>query len=138
VKRLLVFLLGGAIFGVGLARSGMTRPEVVLDFLNFRDLGLILVMGGAVCVVLPVYRFWRKPLLGGEPEGFSSTLGSHRWAGSVLFGIGWGLSGVCPGAALASVGTGNWPVAWAVGAMFLGAYVQGRFGILTGPATTER
>ncbi|MGA1778712.1 MAG: DUF6691 family protein [Planctomycetota bacterium] len=134
--RLICFLLGGALFGAGLARSGMTRPEVVLEFLRFEDLGLLLVMGGAIGVALPVFRLARRPLLGGAPEAFTATLGDRRWLGSVLFGLGWGIAGVCPGAALASIGTGNTPLLWAVGGMFLGAFVQGRFRLLAPAAET--
>jgi uncharacterized membrane protein YedE/YeeE len=43
----------------------------------------------------------------------------------VIFGAGWGLSGICPGAAYASLGIGNVPILWAVGGMFVGAYLQG-------------
>ncbi|MEF8822151.1 MAG: DUF6691 family protein, partial [Halovenus sp.] len=42
-----------------------------------------------------------------------------------IFGVGWGLSGICPGAAYASLGVGNWPILYALGGMFLGAYAQG-------------
>jgi uncharacterized membrane protein YedE/YeeE len=47
--------------------------------------------------------------------------------GAALFGVGWGLSGVCPGPAIAGLGTANWPLAVALAGLIAGAYVQGRF-----------
>ena len=123
--RLVPFLIGGAIFGAGLALSGMTRPEVVLSFLLFEDFGLMLVMGGAIFVTLPVYRWWRRPVLAESPEPFLSGLSLRTVLGSVIFGVGWGLSGVCPGAAFASVGCGNHPILVAVAGMFVGGWIQG-------------
>jgi len=88
-------VLGGLIQGFGLAYSGMARPEIVLDFLQFDDLGLVFVMGGAAVV------------------------------SGVVFGVGWGISGICPGAAYASLGVGNVTILWALAGMFIGAYAQG-------------
>ena len=102
--KLVTFLIGGAVFGFGLAYSGMSRPEVVLDFLELRDLGLMLVMGGAIAVTMPVFGLWKKPLLARDPEPFRARSDLRRVFGSVLFGVGWGISGVCPGAAFASIG----------------------------------
>ncbi len=136
MKRLAMFFIGGVVFGIGLAVSGMTRPEVVLSFLTFDDLGLLLVMGTALAVALPVFQLFSKPFFGGDPEPFSAALNLRTVSGSVLFGVGWGVSGVCPGAAIASVGTGNWPVLVAVAAMFVGAFVQGKL-MDRGSAATE-
>lgn len=125
-----VALLSGAGFGFGLAYSTMTRPEVVLDFLRGRDLGLLLVLGGAVAVTTPAYqilpRLLRKPVLTGRFGKHQAILSRHTIGGAALFGIGWGVGGACPGAAFAGLGTGNWPLLLALGGMFLGAYVQGR------------
>ena len=125
--KLLSFVLGGAIFGAGLAISGMTQPEVVSSFLLFHDFGLALVMGGAIVVTLPVFQLARKPLLAEHNEPFKSSLNLKTLVGSILFGIGWGISGVCPGAAIASLGTLNTPILVAVAAMLLGGYLQGLF-----------
>ncbi|MBH9554320.1 DUF6691 family protein [Inhella gelatinilytica] len=122
-------LLCGALFGFGLALSGMVRPDIVLSFLHFRDLGLMLVMGGAVAVVLVTYkavpRWMRHPLWGGEFQTHPSTWNSNTALGAALFGVGWGLSGLCPGAAIAALGTGSGDILWGVGAMALGALTQG-------------
>jgi uncharacterized membrane protein YedE/YeeE len=124
-------LLSGALFGFGLALSTMVQPEVVLSFLLWQDPGLLLVLSGAALVTFIAYRVlpraFPRPWLGGEYGRHPSQLDARTLGGAALFGIGWGLSGVCPGPAIAALGTGNWPVAIALGAMLLGAFVQGRF-----------
>jgi hypothetical protein len=124
-------LLGGLLFGFGLGYSHMARPEVVLDFLQFDDLGLLFVMGGAAVVSGTVFtltaRFGdRAPLTGSEYTRRLKSFDRNVVSGGVIFGAGWGVSGICPGAAYASVGIGNWPILWAIAGMFLGAYIQGR------------
>jgi uncharacterized membrane protein YedE/YeeE len=124
-------LAAGALFGFGLALSTMVRPEVVLDFLLWRDLGLLLVLGGAVAVTFIAYRFvprlFARPWTGGQFQKHPSEMGARTLGGAALFGVGWGLSGVCPGPAIAGLGTANWPLAVALAGLVLGAYVQGRF-----------
>lgn len=125
-----VIVVGGLIEGVGLAYSRMARPEVVLDFLQLQDLGLLLVMVGAavvvgVATVVAVGVLREAPLTGRAYARRVKSLDRNVLAGGVVFGVGWGLSGICPGAAYASVGIGNWPILVGVGAMFLGAYAQG-------------
>jgi hypothetical protein len=123
-------VLGGLIQGFGLAYSGMARPEVVLDFLQFDDLGLVLVMGGAAVVsgltFLVATRFLdRAPLTGDRYGRRLKSMDRNVAVGGVVFGVGWGVSGICPGAAYASVGIGNLPILWAIAGMFVGAYAQG-------------
>ncbi|MFW5911132.1 MAG: DUF6691 family protein [Halolamina sp.] len=123
-------LLGGLVFGVGLAVSRMARPEVVLDFLQFEDFGLLFVMGGAALVVAPVFhvktrRGGRAPLTDRVYELRRKTMDRNVLFGGVVFGVGWGISGICPGAAYASVGIGNWPILAGIAGMFVGAYAQG-------------
>lgn len=128
--RLAFILVSGALFGFGLALSTMVKPEVVLDFLRFHDMGLLLVLGGAVVVTFFAYRFGpkilAKPIAGDAFLRHPSQLDARTLGGAALFGVGWGLSGVCPGPAIASIGVGNWPVLIALAAMLAGAYVQGR------------
>ena len=125
-----LIFVGGLIFGFGLGFSHMARPEVVLNFLQFDDLGLLFVMGGAAAVtavafaVLPRLRD-RAPLTGDVYRRRLKTFDRNVLTGGVVFGAGWGLSGICPGAAYASLGVGNWPILWAIAGMFLGAYAQG-------------
>jgi uncharacterized membrane protein YedE/YeeE len=124
-----IVVLAGALFGFGLAQSGMVRPEVVLSFLQFRDWGLMLVMGGALVVALAAYqllpRVQAAPLLGGSFEAHTARMHRDTFVGSALFGIGWGLSGVCPGPAIAGLGTGNLELLWVIGGALAGAWLQG-------------
>ena len=121
---------GGLIFGVGLAVSRMSRPEVVLDFLQLQDFGLLFVMGGAavtagVVIALATRYGGSAPLTGRAYARRLKSMDRNVLLGGAVFGAGWGLSGICPGAAYASLGTGNLPILWAVAGMFLGAYAQG-------------
>lgn len=130
-RALAFVLIAGMLFGYGLALSTMIRPEVVLSFLRFQDFGLLLVLGGAAGVTLLAYqlgpRLMRKPLAGDAFGVHPSTPGARTLGGAAIFGIGWGVCGVCPGPALAGLGAGNWPLIVTVVAMFAGAYVQGRW-----------
>ena len=127
--KLFAVLVAGALFGFGLALSTMIRPEVVLSFLRFTDFGLMLVMGGAVAVTLIAYklspRWLNRPLLGGQFQWHVANLNRDTVKGAAIFGIGWGLCGICPGPAIAGLGTGNWTLLWALGGIALGALVQG-------------
>ena len=127
--KFLAVLAGGALFGFGLALSTMVRPEVVLSFLRFQDFGLMLVMGGAVAVTLLAYlllpRLLGQPLLGGYFHQHVAHWNRDTLQGSALFGVGWGLCGVCPGPAIAGLGAGNWDLLWALAGIALGALVQG-------------
>lgn len=122
---------GGILFGFGLAYSGMTRPEIVLSFLRLDDLGLIFVMVGAAVVTFVainvVPKFMKAPALGGTFRPRVSVLTRNTLIGAAIFGTGWGISGLCPGSAVASLGTGNWPIIAGLTFMFLGAYLRGRF-----------
>jgi len=129
VSKFLAVLVSGALFGFGLALSSMVSPEVVLSFLRFRDFGLMLVMGGAVCVTLLVYqlapRLLGRPLLGDHFSIRPSALDRDIILGAAIFGVGWGLCGVCPGPAIAGLGTGNWDLLVALAGIAVGAYAQG-------------
>lgn len=122
-------LLGGALFGAGLTLATMIQPEVVLAFLRFQDWGLMLVLGSAVMITLVVYqlapRFMKKPLFA-EKFGRHALFGTRETLiGAAIFGVGWGLCGVCPGPAIAGLGTGNWPLLYTLAGMFAGAWLQG-------------
>jgi uncharacterized membrane protein YedE/YeeE len=125
-----VILLGGLIFGFGLGLSQMARPEVVLDFLQFEDFGLLFVMGGgaifsALTFAVVPRLFGKAPLTGAVFSKREKSMDRNVIIGGTIFGVGWGLSGICPGAAYASVGIGNYPILIAIGGMFLGAYAHG-------------
>jgi len=122
--------VGGLVFGLGLAISGMARPEVVLDFLQFQDFGLLFVMGGAAVVTgitfaVATRYLGRAPLTGDAYKRRLKEFDRNVLVGGAIFGVGWGISGICPGAAYASFGIGNFPVLWAIAGMFAGAYAQG-------------
>ncbi len=118
-------------FGFGLAVAGATRPEIVLSFLQLQDYGLLLVIGGALVVSLIVFqgipRALKKPPYGeyfDGHDGFPVTRQSI--IGAVIFGVGWGFSGLCPATSLAAIGTGNWPILYGILGMFLGTLLYGR------------
>ena len=125
-----LILVGGVIFGFGLGFSQMARPEVVLSFLTFEDFGLLFVMFGAAVVsgvafaVMPRIRD-AAPLTGDRYERRLKPFDRNVLIGGAVFGVGWGLSGICPGAAYASLGVGNWTILYALAGMFIGAYLQG-------------
>lgn len=130
-SRNIVMYIGGILFGFGLAYSGMTKPEIVISFLRLEDLGLILVMGGAAGItfiainVIP--KFLEKPILGGVFKPRIRKLTWNTIIGAAIFGVGWGVSGMCPGSAVASLGTGNYFIIIGLASMFIGAYLRGKF-----------
>jgi uncharacterized membrane protein YedE/YeeE len=110
MKYSAVTLVSGTLFGVGLALSGMMNPARVRGFLNIFgnwDPTLVSVMGGAVIVMGITWRIqahMRRPIVSDE---FSlpgtSLIDARLIGGAVLLGIGWGLAGLCPGPAIASL-----------------------------------
>ncbi|RQG95559.1 YeeE/YedE family protein [Natrarchaeobius chitinivorans] len=125
-----LIFVGGLIFGFGLGFSHMARPEVVLNFLQFTDFGLLFVMGGAAVVTgiafaLVPRLLERAPLTGDTYGRRLKSFDRNVLIGGGIFGVGWGLSGICPGAAYASLGVGNVTILWALAGMFVGAYLQG-------------
>ncbi len=131
MSRLLIALLCGVVFGFGLSLATMTQPEVVLAFLRFQDLGLLLVLGGAVIVALLAYqigpRLLARPLAGAFFEQRQAPFSRRTVIGAAIFGAGWGLCGVCPGPAIAGLGLGNLDMLWALAGIFIGAWLQARF-----------
>jgi uncharacterized membrane protein YedE/YeeE len=114
MKRLLIALAAGALFGLGLAVSQMTDPDKVLNFLDLAgrwDPSLALVMAGALAVSIPGYAWLRRRgrTLGGAvlPPAPGTRIDASLLGGSALFGIGWGIAGYCPGPALANLAHGS-------------------------------
>lgn len=123
----LVGALAGLMFGLGLIVSGMVEPAKVLGFLDLAgawDPSLALVMGGAIAVGLPAFtlaRRRRETFLGLQMQLPTSTLIDRRLVGgSLMFGAGWGLAGLCPGPALVVAGSGDLKALGFVAAMLLG------------------
>jgi uncharacterized protein len=127
VMTRLTALLVGLIFGIGLLVSGMANPANVLGFLDLAGAwnpSLALVMGGAIGIGLIGFSWAKKRerTLLGEPMQLPAARGlDPRLAlGSVGFGVGWGLVGICPGPALVALGMGEGKAAVFVGAMLAG------------------
>ncbi|MFT7220920.1 MAG: putative membrane protein YedE/YeeE [Candidatus Azotimanducaceae bacterium] len=126
--NLIVALACGCLFGFGLSLSGMTDVERVTGFLDLAgdwDPTLAFVMGGGLLISLPFFQFGLKrfasPLLATEfrlPN--RQDIDFRLLAGAMCFGIGWGLVGLCPGPAIASLAYMNPDIAWFGLAMLLG------------------
>lgn len=113
-KTTLSAFISGLIFSFGLLLSGMANPEKVLGFLDLFgawDPSLALVMGGAIAVGLPMFAIARKrsaAVLGGPiqlPQ--NRTIDRRLIIGSLVFGIGWGLAGFCPGPGIVAAGAAH-------------------------------
>lgn len=105
--KILIAFLAGLTFGLGLLVSGMSSPDKVLSFLDLAgdwDPSLAFVMGGAVLTATPFFLLAKRrmqPLVGAaydDPERL--TIDRKLLIGAVLFGLGWGLAGICPGPAV--------------------------------------
>lgn len=124
--RVLLALLAGGLFGGGLHISGMTDTGKVQGFLDFFgdwDPTLAFVMGGAIVPMAIAWRMvpGRAPLVGGHfAAAPDPTLNNKLVIGSILFGVGWGLIGLCPGPVIASLSYGGWS-----GGLFLIAMLCG-------------
>ena len=108
MKVVVAALCSGVVFGAGLALSGMTNPAKVQNFLDIAgswDPSLALVMGSALAVSSLGYQFGKRREAPAFAERFSlptrSDIDPPLLAGSAIFGVGWGLAGICPGPALA-------------------------------------
>ena len=109
-NTILPALIGGILFGAGLVISGMTDPTKVIGFLDLFgdwDITLMFVMGGGLMVTVPVYQLYKnksRPLFDTQFHLPGTSLIDKRLiGGAVLFGIGWGLAGYCPGPVVASL-----------------------------------
>ncbi|MEB0136654.1 YeeE/YedE family protein [Actimicrobium sp. CCC2.4] len=125
--KLLLALLAGLVFGLGLILSGMTDPAKVIGFLDITgnwDPSLGLVMGGAILVGLLTFRLTAsraKAYFGDALQiPTSRDIDRRLVLGSLTFGVGWGLAGYCPGPALASLAGGGQQALLFVAAMLAG------------------
>ena len=127
MNRVIVALVSGLLFGGGLAVSGMADPQRVQSFLDLFgqwDPTLAVVMGGAMipmAIAWLIQRRMEKPLADAQFDLPGTTKLDGKLAlGAVLFGMGWGISGLCPGPALADLAIDPSKAAIAVLAMFAG------------------
>lgn len=126
MRNLSVFLIG-CVFSLGLCISGLIAPVKVLAFLDLFgawDPSLIFTMGGGLLVTALSFLATRRrsASLLGEPMQLpsSTAIDSRLIAGSLVFGVGWGLAGVCPGPAIVDLGFFSVPAAAFVAAMLAG------------------
>ncbi|QEL57347.1 DUF6691 family protein [Chromobacterium paludis] len=127
MKRIASAGLAGLIFGLGLIVAGMANPAKVLGFLDIGghwDPSLALVMAGAIAVALPAFAWAKRrqcSLLGEAMQLPTARRADRRLLiGSLIFGMGWGLAGICPGPALVLAGSGL-----SDGLLFLAAMLTG-------------
>ncbi|PLW84009.1 hypothetical protein CWI75_01255 [Kineobactrum sediminis] len=140
MKSALSALGAGLLFGAGLLVSGMANPAKVIGFLDLGghwDPSLALVMASAIAVSWLGVRFAARRTECPVEEGPANTgITRQLLGGSVLFGIGWGITGFCPGPAVAALGLGFWPAAIVVLGMVAGLWVgKPKTGAAAGPAT---
>jgi len=128
-KPLIAFLCG-LVFAAGLGVAQMTQPKRVIGFLDFFhdwDPTLMFVMGGAIAVYLPVWWLFRgrKAPIGGAtiPRKLRNDVDKRLVIGATLFGIGWGLVGVCPGPGVVLLARPNTGTVVFVGAMLTGMLI---------------
>ncbi|NVC95698.1 YeeE/YedE family protein [Vibrio natriegens] len=132
-------LVSGVLFGMGMAVSGMIDPAKVVGFLDISgnwDPSLAFVMGGALAVFMPSYFLLIKPRIqsvsGAEMCTPTNTkIDARLLSGAAIFGLGWGLAGICPGPAVASLALGNvsiilFFVAMLAGSMFAKLVINAR------------
>lgn len=135
--RLFSTYLIGLVFGVGISISGMANPAKVLNFFDFAgtwDPSLAFVMGGAVIVAFIGYRLVLKRPAPVMDQKFhlpsNSTIDAKLIGGSLLFGIGWGIAGFCPGGALPALGTGKIEVFIFTAALIAGIFAAKGLGAM--------
>ncbi|MBX9346906.1 hypothetical protein K5M36_07360 [Chromobacterium vaccinii] len=129
--KLVSAFLAGLVFGVGLIVAGMANPAKVLGFLDIAgrwDPSLALVMAGAIVVALPAFAVAKRrgrALLGDEMQlPATRSVDRRLLLGSLVFGAGWGLAGVCPGPALVLAGSGLPSGLLFLAAMLAGMWLQ--------------
>ncbi|MBU2955730.1 DUF6691 family protein [Marinobacter sp. F3R08] len=127
MKYSLASLFAGLVFGIGLIASGMANPEKVLGFLDLAgswDPSLAFVMGGAILVGVFAFAIARKrtlSFLGFDIKMPASThIDKRLILGGLMFGVGWGIAGFCPGPGLVALGAGEIKAAVFVAAMIAG------------------
>ncbi len=131
MKQVLIALVSGIIFGIGLSLSQMINPNKVINFLDITgqwDPSLAFVMMGALIVTFISFRIILKkpdPIL---EESFHlskrTDIDKALLAGAAIFGIGWGMSGYCPGPAVASIGSGSIEAIVMVVSIYAGFFFQ--------------
>lgn len=132
--KILLAVVSGLMFGLGLIAGGMTDPAKVQGFLDLFgrwDPSLAFVMGGAILVGIAGFAMAGRRRLAWSGEAIelpkSRIIDTRLLAGGALFGVGWGLGGLCPGPAMTALGAGFVPAVWFVVAMLVGMWLHDRF-----------
>ena len=130
MKNIFAFIFG-SLFALGLLISGMSNPEKVLGFLNIFgqwDISLMFVMMGAIIVaIIPFQKAIRNPktIFGKEISlPMNTHIDKNLIVGSSLFGVGWGIAGICPAPAITLIGLGYSQAWYFIAAMLLGMFVH--------------
>ncbi|MDY6456917.1 DUF6691 family protein [Acinetobacter faecalis] len=132
MKNFLAFIFGG-IFSLGLMISGMANPQKVLDFLDLFgqwDASLAFVMMGAICIAFipfqnAVKQSSPKTLFNETIQLPQNTqIDRSLILGSIIFGIGWGIAGICPAPSLTLIGLGHYEGLYFIISMILGFYIH--------------
>jgi len=133
-----IALFCGILFGIGLIISQMVDPNKILNFLNITgnwDPSLLFVMGAALLFFIPLYRIvmkkLKRPLFNSEFSLPVNKLIDRRLViGASLFGIGWGISGICPGPAIVNIAGGDPKIIAFIFAMGFGMYISNYVNIM--------
>lgn len=131
-KNIIAMLLG-SLFSVGLMFSGMSNPKKVLDFLDISgnwDASLAFVMGGAILVAFLPFQYamrTQKTIFNEQIDLPKATqVDLKLLLGALLFGIGWGIAGICPAPALTLIGLGYYQALYFIVAMFAGMFLYAK------------
>ncbi len=132
LKNIIAMLLG-SLFSLGLMFSGMSNPKKVLDFLDISgnwDASLAFVMGGAILVAFLPFQYamrTQKTIFNEQIDLPKATqVDLKLLLGALLFGMGWGIAGICPAPALTLIGLGYYQALYFIVAMFAGMYVYAK------------
>ena len=128
-KKHLMYLFWGLGFGFIIARAGAVRFDFIRDMFLLKSFQLYGVIGGAIAVALPLFWLLSKAAQRRGKDGASALKGLH-WPrrrltpgtlpGAAIFGMGWALTGTCPGPAVVQIGEGHWVALATVAGIFLG------------------
>ena len=131
-KNIIAMLLG-SLFSVGLMFSGMSNPKKVLDFLDISgnwDASLVFVMGGAILVAFLPFQYamrTQKTIFNEQIDLPKATqVDLKLLLGALLFGMGWGIAGICPAPALTLIGLGYYQALYFIVAMFAGMFLYAK------------
>ena len=130
--RFISALVCGLLFGLGMAISGMVDPNIVLGFLDIAgqwNPDLIFVLGGAILVFMPGYFLFIKPRetpITGLKFAYSNKriIDKPLVIGAAIFGLGWGIAGICPGPVVSSLTANSADIL-----LFIGAILAGQYGV---------